>query len=91
MRSSRRNQAALKTSTSSLLVPWRNHIPIPACVQAGGIRRVLSDDMDHGYTDEQKAFNHALMDKFVEFAIAGSCTDKSLVMDYYDGNTVTAL
>jgi phospholipase C len=48
-------------------------------------------DMDHGYTDEQKAFDHGLMDKFVEFASGGGCTDKSLVMDYYDGNTVTAL
>jgi phospholipase C len=47
--------------------------------------------MDHGYTDEQKAFDHGLMDKFVEFASGGGCTDKSLVMDYYDGNTVTAL
>src|SRR6202171_5726791 len=48
-------------------------------------------DMDHGYTDEQKAFNHGLMDKFVEFASGGGCTNKALVMDYYDGNTVTAL
>src|ERR1700730_10812911 len=51
----------------------------------------ITCDMDHGYTDEQKAFDHGLMDKFVEFASGGSCTDKSLVMDYYDGNTVTAL
>jgi phospholipase C len=48
-------------------------------------------DMDHGYTDEQKAFDHGLMDKFVQFASGGGCTDKTLVMDYYDGNTVTAL
>jgi phospholipase C len=51
----------------------------------------LTCDMDHGYTNEQKAFNRGLMDKFVEFASGGGCTDKSLVMDYYDGNTVTAL
>ena len=51
----------------------------------------ITCDMDHGYTDEQKAFDHGLMDKFVQFASGGSCTDKSLVMDYYDGNTVTAL
>ena len=31
------------------------------------------------------------MDKFVEYVSGGSCTDKSIVMDYYDGNTVTAL
>ena len=51
----------------------------------------LTCDMDHGYTDEQKAFDHGLMDKFVEFASGGGCTDKTLVMDYYDGNTVTAV
>jgi phospholipase C len=53
--------------------------------------QAVTCDMDHGYTDEQKAFDHGLMDKFIEFASGGSCTDKSLVMDYYDGNTVTAL
>ncbi len=57
--------------------------------------RTLSDvvtcDQDHGYTDEQKAFDQGKMDKFVEFASGGGCTDKSIVMDYYDGNTVTAM
>ena len=54
-------------------------------------------DQDHGYTDEQKAFNHGLMDQFVETVGrgAGTCIDygygKGLVMGYYDGNTVTAL
>jgi phospholipase C len=54
-------------------------------------------DQDHGYTDEQKAFDGGLMDKFVETVGrgAGSCADygygKGLVMGYYDGNTVTAL
>ena len=51
----------------------------------------ITCDMDHDYTNEQRAFDHGLMDKFVEFAAGGSCIDKSLVMDYYDGNTVTAL
>jgi phospholipase C len=31
------------------------------------------------------------MDKFVEFTAGGGCADKSIVMDYYDGNTVTGL
>jgi phospholipase C len=54
-------------------------------------------DQDHSYTDEQKAFDNGLMDKFVETVGrgAGSCVDysygKGLVMGYYDGNTVTAL
>ena len=50
----------------------------------------LTCDQNHGYADEQKAFNNGLMDKFVEFT-AGGCVDKSIVMDYFDGNTVTGL
>ncbi|HMI53475.1 MAG TPA: alkaline phosphatase family protein [Candidatus Saccharimonadales bacterium] len=54
-------------------------------------------DQDHDYADEQKAFNHGLMDKFPEEVGAGGpgCYDagkgKGIVMGYYDGNTVTAL
>ena len=51
----------------------------------------LTCDMDHGYTSEQKAFDHGLMDKFVENTSGGSCPDKNLVMNYYDGNTVSAM
>lgn len=51
----------------------------------------LTCDMDHGYTSEQKAFDHGLMDTFVQNTSGSSCTDKNLVMDYYDGNTTTAL
>ena len=53
--------------------------------------QVLTCDQDHGYTDEQAAFDGGLMDQFVQHVSGGSCTDKSIVMDYYDGNTVTAL
>ncbi|WP_234123206.1 phospholipase C [Clostridium hydrogenum] len=42
-------------------------------------------DMDHGYTSEAKSFDGGLMDKFVENDGHGN----SMVMDYYDGNTVT--
>ena len=52
---------------------------------------VVTCDQDHNYTDEQKAFDHGLMDKFVQTLAGGSCTNKNIVMDYYDGNTVTAL
>jgi phospholipase C len=60
-------------------------------------------DQDHDYTDEQKAFNGGLMNKFVEAVgssdphcepnVLKSVTDRgpSQVMGYYDGNTVTAL
>lgn len=53
--------------------------------------QAMTCDMDHGYTAEQKAFDRGLMDKFVENTSGKGCTDKSQVMDYYDGNTVTAL
>jgi phospholipase C len=53
-------------------------------------------DQDHVYTDEQRAFDGGLMDKFPEFVgRAGAGCDyghgAGLVMGYYDGNTVTAL
>jgi phospholipase C len=47
---------------------------------------VVTCSNDHGYTDEQKAVDSGLMDKFNLL----SCTD-NLALDYYDGNTVTAL
>jgi phospholipase C len=46
---------------------------------------------NHGYGAEQKAFDGGLMDRFVEFTAGGSCADKSIVMDYYDGNAVTGI
>ncbi len=56
----------------------------------------LTCDQGHGYTPEQKAFDGGLMDAFVQNTDVESCSapDKSLpglVMDYYDGNTVTAM
>ena len=53
--------------------------------------QAVTCDQDHAYTAEQQAFDNDLMDKFLQFTAGGGCTDKSLVMDYYDGNTVTAL
>jgi phospholipase C len=60
-------------------------------------------DQDHGYTDEQSAFDLGLMDNFLHFN-TGTCTGLvtgqpvpnaghpvDLNMGYYDGNTVTAL
>src|SRR4051794_29345016 len=54
-------------------------------------------DQDHTYTNEQRAFDAGLMDRFVETVGRGTaaCYDyghgPGLVMGYYDGNTVTAL
>ncbi len=49
-------------------------------------------DNDNHYTDEQKAYDGGLLDKFVQDTSnnATGCTP-ALAMGYYDGNTVTAL
>ena len=52
---------------------------------------VVTCDQDHNYDAEQEAFDHGLMDKFVESTAGSSCASKATVMDYYDGNTTTAL
>ncbi len=56
----------------------------------------LTCDQNHDYTPEQEAFDNGLVDKFVELTDVVSCSAPDislpgLVMDYYDGNTVTAL
>src|SRR5579883_2111799 len=58
--------------------------------------QALTCDQDHGYTAEQQAFDMGLMDKFIPYTDVESCsppdqTAPNLVMDYYDGNTVTGL
>jgi phospholipase C len=59
----------------------------------------LTCDQNHGYTPEQEAFDGGKMDQFVQYTeSATTCaagTDEffqpGLVMDYFDGNTVTGL
>ncbi len=54
-------------------------------------------DQDHDYGDEQSAFDHGAMDRFVETVGNGPGTDGNLfckatdVMGFFDGNTVTAI
>ena len=54
-------------------------------------------DQGHGYTEEQSAYNHGLLDKFPENTGSGGpgCYDygkgTGVVMGYFDGNTVTAI
>ncbi len=48
-------------------------------------------DMDHAYTVEQQAADGGLMDKFVEFTGPRHGCNRTQVMGYFDGNTVTAL
>jgi len=58
----------------------------------------LTCDQDHNYSDEQQSFDGGAMDRFVQSVGTGSGTtpfgtpcNPNTVMDYYDGNTVTAL
>jgi phospholipase C len=60
--------------------------------------QALTCDQNHGYTPEQLAVDGGKMDKFVQNTETDVCTgqpilfgEPGLVMDYYDGNTVTAL
>ncbi|MEV5535325.1 alkaline phosphatase family protein [Saccharopolyspora shandongensis] len=63
-----------------------------------GPSQAMTCDQEHGYKQEQQAFNGGAMDKFVENTEQDKCTgqpvlfgEPGLVMDYYDGNTVTGL
>jgi phospholipase C len=58
--------------------------------------QALTCDQDHAYTAEQGAFDGGLMDKFVQDTGNSTCSPPAYaapgeVMDYFDGNTVTAL
>jgi phospholipase C len=61
--------------------------------------QALTCDQDHAYTPEQEAVNGGKMDKFIQFTNTPTCTGTpttpygapGLVMDYFDGNTVTGL
>ncbi len=56
----------------------------------------MTCDQNHGYGPEQYANNGGKNDQFVQNTDSGKCSgnlfgEPGLVMDYYDGNTVTAL
>ncbi|MDT8912649.1 alkaline phosphatase family protein [Amycolatopsis sp. PS_44_ISF1] len=60
--------------------------------------QALTCDQSHDYGKEQAAFDGGRMDKFVEHTEKDKCTgqpvlfgEPGLVMDYFDGNTVTAM
>ncbi|HLN17933.1 MAG TPA: alkaline phosphatase family protein [Acidimicrobiales bacterium] len=70
----------------------------PRRLDPSNINDLLTCDQDHDYTAEQQAFDGGLMDKFPEFTGTGGGTSPtgqpcqaSDVMNYYDGNSVTAL
>ena len=90
----RRDTPSVNGLNSSLLAPNN-----PNSVQPFLLHRsqAATCDQNHDYTAEQQAFDHGLMDKFVETTGVGGpgCRDygfgKGLVMGYYDGGTTTAL
>src|SRR5262249_15186339 len=60
--------------------------------------QALTCDQNHGYGAEQKAYDGGKADQFSQFTETDKCTGQpilfgqpGLVMDYYDGNTVTGL
>ena len=58
--------------------------------------QALTCDQDHSDTPEQQAYDYGLADKFPQYTGVATCASPDqgvpgLVMDYYDGNTVTAL
>ncbi|MFF7653885.1 phospholipase C [Streptomyces sp. NPDC007983] len=57
--------------------------------------QAMTCDQNHSYGPEQYAANGGKADKFVENTEVSKCTglfgEPGLVMDYYDGNTVTGL
>ena len=70
----------------------------PRRLDPATINDILLCDQDHNYNDEQKAFDGGAMDDFVTTvgngankSPTGQTCSKSDVMNYYDGNTVTAL
>ncbi|HEX5193791.1 MAG TPA: alkaline phosphatase family protein [Solirubrobacteraceae bacterium] len=64
--------------------------------------QALTCDQNHAYTPEQSAYDGGLTDQFVQDTTGNGCKQSTspdsgsygpsgIVMDYYDGNTVTAL
>jgi len=83
--------------TSTLLNANPNGVN-PRRYSPANINDVLTCDQDHNYNDEQRAFDGGKMDRFPQTVGNGTFTspegNKCVagdVMNYYDGNTVTAL
>jgi phospholipase C len=84
--------------TTALLTSNPNGVN-PQRLSPSNVNDVLTCDQDHNYTDEQTAFDNGKMDKFVSAvgtdggskSPEGVLCNPDTVMNYYDGNTVTAL
>src|SRR4029077_19968811 len=70
----------------------------PRRYDPANVNDILTCDQNHNYDTEQKAFDNGKMDQFVQTVGTGSgksptgqTCNAADVMNYYDGNTVTAL
>jgi phospholipase C len=76
----------------------------PVRLDPTNVNQVLTCSQNHSYTPEENAFDGGLMDKFTatngtatttgkdpEGVACNAAPEQSIVMDYYDGNTVTAM
>jgi phospholipase C len=91
-----RHSVDLLTSNPNSAQPQR--LDSSATGPPGGAGGQLTCDQDNNYGAEQAAFDGGKMDAFVQSTgVTGGTSDfgapcqASTVMDYYDGNTVTAL
>ena len=83
--------------TTALLTANPNGVN-PQRYDPSNISDLITCDQDHNYNDEQRAFDGGAMDKFPStVGNAGGTSPEGVkcaandVMNYYDGNTVTAL
>jgi phospholipase C len=77
------NNATLNVAGTGTIQPFRL-----------GRNQATTCDEDHNYTDEQAAYHAGQLDHVAQklSSVATNCApDKSTVMGYFDGNTVTAL
>ncbi len=94
----KRGTSPVNGLTTALLTSNPNGVN-PQRLSPGNVNDVLTCDQDHNYTDEQTAFDNGKMDKFVSAvgtdggskSPEGVLCNPDVVMNYYDGNTVTAL
>src|SRR5215472_18729591 len=93
----KRNTPSVNGLTNALLTANPNGVN-PRRYDPTNVNDVLTCDQDHNYADEQKAFDNGKMDQFPQTVgngggnspEGGKCVAGD-VMNYYDGNTVTAL
>ncbi len=84
-------QAAPNTPAVNGLTPdLLNHNPNSANPHRLSPAQAVTCDMDHDYTPEQKAVNGGKVDQYIQNTTGKNCGAVT-TMDYYDGNTVTAL